>query len=258
LNTSASEELPPDTFDLESFWSELKAKRFPLKGRIAIVGAGENAASVLLSIAKAAPDLVVDVISPKGFVSTRSENFYENRFYSQPNETSWKSLSPEDRADFIGRTDLGVFSVHAMEILNGERRHRIVPGRLVSLSHDGNVVLRLCYNGRDSHLRYDRVVLATGFDQTATIRRLFTIEALARVEGALSGPLTSDALSSAIESDLSVRGLTPALHLPMLAGLAQGPGFANLSCLGLLSDRAVLEPTLRSQRTFRLTQEAVL
>jgi len=27
------------------------------------------------------------------------------------------------------------------------------------------------------------------------------------------------------------------LHLPMLAGIAQGPGFPNLSCLGLLADR---------------------
>ena len=32
-------------------------------------------------------------------------------------------------------------------------------------------------------------------------------------------------------------GLSPPLHLPVLAGLAQGPGFPNLSCLGLLSDR---------------------
>ena len=32
-------------------------------------------------------------------------------------------------------------------------------------------------------------------------------------------------------------GLAPPLHLPVMAGLAQGPGFPNLSCLGLLSDR---------------------
>jgi mycobactin lysine-N-oxygenase len=40
-----------------------------------------------------------------------------------------------------------------------------------------------------------------------------------------------------IDADLSVSGLTPPLHLPVMAGLAQGPGFPNLSCLGLLSDR---------------------
>jgi mycobactin lysine-N-oxygenase len=36
-----------------------------------------------------------------------------------------------------------------------------------------------------------------------------------------------------------VAGLEPPLHLPVLAGLAQGPGFPNLSCLGLLSDRVL-------------------
>ncbi len=36
-----------------------------------------------------------------------------------------------------------------------------------------------------------------------------------------------------------IAGLSPPLHLPMVAGLAQGPGFPNLSCLGLLSDRVL-------------------
>jgi hypothetical protein len=44
-------------------------------------------------------------------------------------------------------------------------------------------------------------------------------------------------LGRRIEPDLSVAGLNPPLHLPVVAGLAQGPGFPNLSCLGLLSDR---------------------
>jgi mycobactin lysine-N-oxygenase len=39
--------------------------------------------------------------------------------------------------------------------------------------------------------------------------------------------------------NLAVAGLEPPLHLPVLAGLAQGPGFPNLSCLGLLSDRVL-------------------
>jgi len=33
--------------------------------------------------------------------------------------------------------------------------------------------------------------------------------------------------------------VNPPLHLPLVAGLAQGPGFPNLSCLGLLSDRVL-------------------
>lgn len=44
-------------------------------------------------------------------------------------------------------------------------------------------------------------------------------------------------LEHLIHNDLTVRGFTPKLHLPRLAGLSQGPGFPNLNCLGLMSDR---------------------
>ena len=54
--------------------------------------------------------------------------------------------------------------------------------------------------------------------------------------------------------DLSVAGLCPPLHLPVVAGLAQGPGFPNLSCLGLLSDR-ILRRYVALQDPARLTRE---
>jgi mycobactin lysine-N-oxygenase len=41
----------------------------------------------------------------------------------------------------------------------------------------------------------------------------------------------------AIAEDLPLNGFTPKLHLPMLATIAQGSGFPNLSCLGLPADR---------------------
>ena len=44
-------------------------------------------------------------------------------------------------------------------------------------------------------------------------------------------------IEQTISEDLSLTGFMPKLHLPMLAGIAQGPGFPNLSCLGLLADR---------------------
>jgi mycobactin lysine-N-oxygenase len=49
--------------------------------------------------------------------------------------------------------------------------------------------------------------------------------------------LIGDGLREAIGHDLAVTGVTPKLFLPGLSGLTQGPGFPNLSCLGLLSDR---------------------
>jgi mycobactin lysine-N-oxygenase len=47
-------------------------------------------------------------------------------------------------------------------------------------------------------------------------------------------------LDELIEYDLSVTLQGSALHLPFLAGVAQGPGFPNLSCLGLVADRILL------------------
>ena len=43
-----------------------------------------------------------------------------------------------------------------------------------------------------------------------------------------------------------LRGLSPALQLPMLAGVAQGVGFPSLSCLGLLADPILSPYTIAS------------
>ncbi|HEX5375320.1 MAG TPA: hypothetical protein VFW48_04100, partial [Solirubrobacterales bacterium] len=49
---------------------------------------------------------------------------------------------------------------------------------------------------------------------------------------------TAEAVAkNSITHDLSVADFRPRLHLPMLADLQQGPGFPNLTSLGILSDR---------------------
>ena len=232
-------------FDLESFWRALKADALPLSGKLAIVGAGENAASLLLALSRRAPGLEIDVISPKGFISTRAENFYENRIYSQPERNRWKELALTDRVDFIKRTDLGVFSIYAMQILNEQARHRVIPGRLTGLRAEGRSLhLSLEYQGRSSVLVYDQVVLATGFDHVSTLRSLLSPLTISRIESFLGAPLSQRELTLRVREDLSIEGIDPPLHLPMLAGLMQGPGFSNLSCLGGLSDRIVLRSDL--------------
>lgn len=68
---------------------------------------------------------------------------------------------------------------------------------------------------------------------------LFSQHTLDLLELGLGGPLTADRLQEAIGYDLAVTDVTPKLFLPTLSGLTQGPGFPNLSCLGLLSDRVL-------------------
>jgi len=88
------------------------------------------------------------------------------------------------------------------------------------------------YGHERERVVYDLVVVAIGF-QARWFERLLGGEARRRLQNGLAGA----ELERAIELDLTVAGLTPPMHLPLVAGLAQGPGFPNLSCLGLLSDR---------------------
>jgi len=233
--------LPVGAYDLETFWEAVKKRQFSPTGKTAIIGAGENAASALLALASYAPDLRVDVISPKGFIATRSENFYENQVYSQPERNGWSQMEIPDRIDFIERTDLGVFSAHAMSILNDQRRHQVVPGRMKQLRETSTgLAVELEYGNKTTTRIYDQVLLATGFDQIATLHTTLSVRARVALEKAIGSKLDQKNLAARIDKDLSVAGMNPALHMPMLAGLMQGPGFGNLSCLGRLSDRIVL------------------
>ena len=53
------------------------------------------------------------------------------------------------------------------------------------------------------------------------------------------GSLTCSAWEDSIGHDLAVADVTPKLVLPNLSGINEGPGFPNLSCLGLMSDRVL-------------------
>jgi mycobactin lysine-N-oxygenase len=90
------------------------------------------------------------------------------------------------------------------------------------------------YGDERERVAYDLVVVAIGFD-AHWFKGLLTGGATRRLESALAGAL----VDRRIDVDLSIAGLSPPLHVPAVAGLAQGPGFPNLSCLGLLSDRVL-------------------
>ena len=85
---------------------------------------------------------------------------------------------------------------------------------------------------------FDLVIDGSGAD-SMWFTTLFTQEARDLLELGLGAPLAGDVLEESIGPDLAVTGVDPKLFLPGLAGLMQGPGFPNLSCLGLLSDRVL-------------------
>ena len=67
--------------------------------------------------------------------------------------------------------------------------------------------------------------------------------------------MSGDAIQEAIGHDLAVADVTPKLFLPGLSGLTQGPGFPNLSCLGLLSDRILGADFTAPERLIRRSDE---
>ena len=93
---------------------------------------------------------------------------------------------------------------------------------------------------------HDYVVNCTGFDLLEQLRSLFPTAVRAEIERRV-GPLWDAPPDTEIPigRSLELRGMHPRLHIPGLAALSQGPGFANLGCLGLLANR-VLQPFFRA------------
>jgi mycobactin lysine-N-oxygenase len=197
-----------------------------------VIGSGETAASVVISLLrKAHRRSTVDVLTSRGVLYSRGESYDENRFYSDPGE--WPRLAESHRREFLERTDRGVFSLQAEATLRQSRGFRTLAGRAAAIeAGERQVIVTIEYEDDEERVAYDFVVVAIGFGGR-WFERLLRVEARQRFDDALAGAM----LERHIDVDLSIAGLSPPLHLPVLAGLAQGPGFPNLSCLGLLSDR---------------------
>ncbi len=159
--------------------------------------------------------------------------------FSDP--TGWSSLTLAERRDALARTDRGVFSARVQDALLADDRIRHLRGRVAhAVALDDRIRLTLSTNRGSENLEtvhgFDLVIDGSGADALWFVP-LLGQDARDLIELGLGGPLTGDALQESIGYDLSLTGVTPKLFLPSLSGLTQGPGFPNLSCLGLLSDR---------------------
>ena len=153
-----------------------------------------------------------------GVLYSRGESYDENRFYSDPGD--WPRLAEAHRREFLDRTDRGVFSLQAEATLNQARGFRALAGRAAAVeAREQDVIVTIGYGEERQRVAYDAVVVAIGFDGR-WFEALLGDAASSRYQEALGG----GGLERHIGLDLSVAGLAP-LHLPVMAGLAQGPGF---------------------------------
>ena len=222
----------PRVLDGRTYWlaaHELNHKRAL---NVCVIGSGETAASVVIDLVKRFHRRsTIDVLTARGVLYSRGESYDENRFYSDP--ADWPRLAETHRREFLERTDRGVFSLQAEAALNQARGFRALAGRAAAIeAREQDVIVTIAYGDERERVAYDAVVVAIGFDGR-WFEALLGEGAGGRYRDALAG----GDLDHSIDVDLSVSGMAPPLHLPVMAGLAQGPGFPNLSCLGLLSDR---------------------
>jgi mycobactin lysine-N-oxygenase len=222
----------PRVLDGRTYWLAAHELKHERAQNVCVIGSGETAASVVIDLVKRChKHSTIDVLTARGVLYSRGESYDENRFYSDPGE--WARLAEAHRREFLARTDRGVFSLQAEATLNQARGFRTLAGRAVGIeAREHDVIVTIAYDDEHERVAYDAVVVAIGFDGR-WFQALLGEDAGARYRDALGG----DELERVIGADLSVSGLAPPLHLPVMAGLAQGPGFPNLSCLGLLSDR---------------------
>lgn len=241
----------PRVLSIAQFWHRAATDRIGAE-RVAVIGGGETAASMLNELFRHRVSTIT-VISPQVTLFTRGEGFFENTLFSDP--TGWSALTVDERRDALARTDRGVFSARVQDALLADDRIRHLRGRVAhAVGCDERIRLTLSTSRGGENLEtvhgFDLVIDGSGADPLWFLP-LFGQDALDLLELALGGPLTGDRLTEAIDYDLAVTGVTPKLFLPNLAGLTQGPGFPNLSCLGLVSDRVLgaLTPASRHEST---------
>jgi mycobactin lysine-N-oxygenase len=159
-----------------------------------------------------------------------------NMFVDHQHAANRLQLSERDRREFVRRTDRGAFSLKAMEELSNAENVRSVPGTVRRI-HPNDTTARVEseYTGKMKHDEYDYILVARGFD-ALWFRHLLDKVTHARM-AEMTRSFDGRTFEHAIQEDLSPGGFIPKLHLSMLAGIAQGPGFPNLSCQGLLADR---------------------
>ena len=216
---------------------------------VAVVGGGESALSCVMFLRGLRPRARFTIYTPM-LPMSRGESFLENRVFSNPDEVGWSTLDQTTRRDFVKHSDRGVFDPPSLAAIAYDDRCRFVTGRVTDVSAvRGGAGVRLRHESHEGTAgpEHDYVVNCTGFDLLAQLRTLFGTETRAEIESRV-GQLWDNPAGTEVPigRHLELTDMQPRLQIPGLAGLSQGPGFANLGALGLLANR-VLQPLVEER-----------
>lgn len=216
--------------DGQNIWHNIDHFKDLKNAKIAVIGGGETAAGIVTGLLKIIDGSSrIEIITRHPILFTRNENWMEVMYFSKVMD--WAELTEQQKREVIKHADRGTFSVAAKNLLDSAYNVSTQLGNVESIDAGADKLSLVLADDAKKRLDgYDYVIEATGFDPRSFIK-LFPDKSL----------FSDEHFPDKIEPDLSVAGVSPKLHVPGLAAMAQGPGFPNLSCLGLLSER-VLKP----------------
>lgn len=257
-------------WDGETFWANKHKLAGATFARIAVIGSGETAATIASSILdNVSNDVVIELICKQYAYFTRAEVAKDLVYFSDPSH--WHALREGRLFSIMRRADRGVVSAPIKTRLEESKlvEYTTAEADSIEVSAQDELLLSLKYDGQVEKVPYQFIVVATGFDamwyfelfdDAAKIKFLqhvineLNADQSKALEAMLSDKVSAEtwnkqlqrlpvrrflerAVERLIDTDLSLLNFQPKLHLPMMAGLSQGPGFPNLNCLGLMSDR---------------------
>jgi mycobactin lysine-N-oxygenase len=249
-------------FDGRDYWRNIDNFRKMVSGNVAVIGDGEPAASVALSLVDLTlvprgPSLEIAIINRHGAIFTRGESYNEQKYFSNPDD--WAQLDEAMRDEFIERTDRGVFSSETQRRLDRAENVYTISGEVMAIEELGidKVLLNLKREKPplEWEMVYDRVIMTMGFDPWSMLK-LFPPKFQPEFNTAAEREEIYKRLRRGVDRELrlpfdfvpEIAGQKLNVHMPMVAGLSQGPGFPNLSCLGHLSDRILSTYVSSSKR----------
>lgn len=255
-------------FDARDYWNRMAlfyglpiVPGKPKALRVAVIGRGEAAAAVIQSILTRSRldsmkcDVRVCIVNPSGVLYTRGTSVFETQYFNDPSPSpvrgpvggaaGWADLPESDRLEILSRADRGVFNAAVMTEITRDDRVEQIAGRVSDIRRHGSR-LRVTITSKRPGVpprfeHFDRVVSALGFDHY----RVLELHGIRPTELAADAPeqkrleawgKREREIDDQLRLDLETsRGAN--IHVPMIAGLKNGPGFPTLQCLGLLSDR---------------------
>lgn len=252
---SSGRTMSPHCLSVRDFWTRrAQGKTFDGR-RVVVIGSGETSAAITTSLVETSEPADLVVVSPTETIYSRGESYLENRLFSDAG--AWRGLTEEQRRGFIRRTDRAVFSQHVQERISRRGIHRHVSGRVVDVTREaqGPVAHVVSAPGeRARRVEADVVIDARGGDPL-WFADLLDPALRDDIAAHCGGALTAAALEQRIGRDLSLSGFGDKIFVPNLAAMRQGPGFPNLSSLGVLSDRIL--SGLRSERELQPARATV-